>query len=144
MNNFDYKNMTPFKWFVLENFPFIENDFQAINNYRLFSKVVEYLNKMKDNVNLTGQQMENVTNAMIELQNYVNNYFDNLDIQDEINNKLDEMVENGTFQTILNNFSIGKETFRTRLYMSKIGRLNFTEYIKNRILCNASRLLCWK
>lgn len=101
MNNFNYKNMTPFKWFVLENFPFIENDFESINNYRLFSKVVEYLNKMKDNLNLTGQQMENLTNAMIELQNYVNNYFDNLDVQDEINNKLDEMAESGELSQII-------------------------------------------
>ena len=103
MNNFDYKNMTPFKWFVLENFPFIENDFDAINNYHLFSKVVEYLNKTIDNMNLTGEQMENVTNAMTELQNYVNNYFDNLDVQEEINNKLDEMVEDGTISSIINN-----------------------------------------
>ena len=111
MNNFNYKNMTPFKWFVLENFPFIENDFEAINNYRLFSKVVEYLNKMKDNVNLTGQQMENLTNAMIELQNYVNNYFDNLDVQDEINNKLDEMVEQGTLQEIIADYLNSKAIF---------------------------------
>ncbi len=34
MNN--YKGMRPFRWFVLENFPFIENDFEAINDYRLF------------------------------------------------------------------------------------------------------------
>ena len=111
MNNFDYKYMTPFKWFVLENFPFIENDFEAINNYRLFSKVVEYLNKMKDNVNLTGQQMENLTNAMIELQNYVNNYFENLDVQEEINNKLDEMVEAGTLQEIIADYLNSKAIF---------------------------------
>lgn len=103
MNNFDYKNLTPFKWFVLENFPFIENDFDAINNYHLFSKVVEYLNKTIDNMNLTGEQMENVTNAMTNLQDYVNNYFKNLDVQEEINNKLDEMVEDGTLETIFNN-----------------------------------------
>ena len=111
MNNFDYKNMTPFKWFVLENFPFIENDFDAINNYHLFSKVVEYLNKTIDNMNLTGEQMENVTNAMTELQNYVNNYFDNLDVQEEINNKLDEMVEDGTFQELVGNILIKKLDF---------------------------------
>lgn len=111
MNDFNYKNMTPFKWFVLENFPFIENNFEAINNYRLFSKVVEYLNKMKDNVNLTGQQMENLTNAMIDLQNYVNNYFDNLDVQDEINNKLDEMVEQGTLQEIIADYLNSKAIF---------------------------------
>ena len=96
MNNFDYKNLTPFKWFVLENFPFIENDFEAMNNYRLFSKVVEKLNKIIDNMNLTGEQMENLTNAMTELQNYVNNYFENLDVQDEIDNKLHQLVTNGT------------------------------------------------
>lgn len=123
MNNFDYKYMTPFKWFVLENFPFIENDFEAINNYRLFSKVVEYLNKMKDNVNLTGQQMENLTNAMIELQDYVNNYFNNLDIQDEINNKLDEMATDGTLENIINQEIFGElnnKVDNEKLYGMKI------------------------
>lgn len=102
MNNFDYKNLTPFKWFVLENFPFIENDFDAINNYHLFSKVVEYLNKTIDSMNLTGEQMENVTNAMTDLQNYVNNYLENIDIQEDVNNKLDEMAEDGTLAKIIN------------------------------------------
>lgn len=93
MNNFDYKNMTPFKWFVLENFPFIESDFEAINNYQLFSKVVEYLNKTIDNVNELGQLVEEFSN-----------YFDNLDVQEEINNKLDEMVEAGTLQEIITQY----------------------------------------
>ena len=85
--------MTPFKWFVLENFPFIENDFDAINNYHLFSKVVEYLNKTIDNVNELGQLVEEFSN-----------YFDNLDVQEEINNKLDEMAEDGTFTTLIGNY----------------------------------------
>ena len=101
MNKFNYKNLTPFKWFVLENFPFIENNFEAINNYQLFSKVVEYLNKTIDNMNLTGEQMENLTNAMTNLQNYVNNYFENLDVQEEINQKLDEMTEDGIFSVLI-------------------------------------------
>lgn len=104
MNNFDYKNLTPFKWFVLENFPFIENDFDAINNYHLFSKVVEYLNKTIDNMNITGEQMENVTNAMTELQNYVDNYFENLDIQEEVNQKLDEMAESGELAELISQY----------------------------------------
>ena len=36
------------------------------------------------------------------LEKYVNNYFDNLDVQEEINNKLNQMVEDGTFNTIIN------------------------------------------
>ena len=37
-----------------------------------------------------------------ELKTYVDNYFENLDVQEEINNKLDEMVEDGTIDRIIN------------------------------------------
>ena len=36
-----------------------------------------------------------------ELKDFVDNYFENLDVQEEINHKLDEMVENGTLGNIL-------------------------------------------
>lgn len=101
MNNFSYKNLCPFKWFVLQNFPFIEADFDAITNWQLFCKLGEEMNKIIEKVNQAGVQTENLTNAFIDLQNYVNNYFENLDIQEEINNKLDEMVEDGTLQEII-------------------------------------------
>lgn len=102
MNNFNYKNLCPFKWFVLQNFPFIEADFDAITNYQLYCKVVEYLNKVIEDTNKIGNQVEDLTNAFIELQNYVNDYFENLDLQEEIDNKLDEMVEDGTLAEIIN------------------------------------------
>ena len=54
MNNFSYKNLCPFKWFVLQNFPFIEADFDAITNYQLYCKVVEYLNKVIVDTNKIG------------------------------------------------------------------------------------------
>ena len=111
MNKFNYKNLTPFKWFVLENFPFIEADFDALTEWQLFCKLGKEMNKIINSENTLGTQVENVTNAFIELQNafielqnYVNNYFDNLDVQEEINNKLNIMVEDGTFQNILKNF----------------------------------------
>ena len=40
-------------------------------------------------------------NMIIELQNYVDNYFENLDVQEEINNKLDEMAEQGQLTDII-------------------------------------------
>ena len=79
----------PFKWFVLENFPYIEDDFDALTNWQLFCKLGKELNKVIEKCNLTGAQVEQLTNAFTELQNYVNNYFENLDVQEEINNKLD-------------------------------------------------------
>lgn len=62
--------------------------------------------------------LNNNANAMIELQNlyiqlkdYVDNYFTNLDVQEEINNKLDEMVLNGTLQEIIASYLNAKAIF---------------------------------
>jgi hypothetical protein len=40
----------------------------------------------------------------IQLKSYVDTYFDNLDVQEEINNKLDAMVADGTLQEIITNY----------------------------------------
>ena len=105
MINFNYKNLTPFKWFVLENFPFIEADFDALTEWQLFCKLGKEMNKIINSENTLGTQMETITNAFIELQNYVNNYFNNLDIEEEINTKLNEMVQSGELSNILMNYT---------------------------------------
>ena len=92
--DYDYKKIHPFKWFVLQNFPFIEEDFDAITNYQLFCKLGEEINKVIASTNAMGTQVE-------ELTDYVNYYFDNLDVQDEVNNKLDEMAESGELTEII-------------------------------------------
>lgn len=101
MNKFYYNNLTPFKWFIQENFPFIEADFDAITEWQLFEKLGNEINKIINSENTLGNQVEDLTDAFIELQNYVNNYFDNLDVQDEINNKLNEMAQTGAFEPLL-------------------------------------------
>ena len=93
--NFTYKNLSPFKWFVLENFPFLEADFDALTEWQLFCKLGKELNKIINSTNTLGTQVENLTN-------YVTNYFDNLDVQEEVNNKLNEMVEDGTLASLIN------------------------------------------
>ena len=86
-----YKKLSPFKWFCMQNFPFIEEDFDAITEYQLLCKIVEYLNKNIDKTNELGVKVEEL-----------NNWFNNLDVQDEIDNKLNEMVEDGTLAEIIN------------------------------------------
>lgn len=100
--NYNINKLTPFKFFCLTNFPFIEEDFDALTYYELLCKVVGYLNKVIDTTNAIGTQTEELTNAFNELKSYVDNYFTNLDVQTEINNKLDEMAQDGTLAKIIN------------------------------------------
>ena len=73
MDNFNFKNLTPFKWFVLENFPFIEADFDALTEWQLFCKIGKEINKIIDSQNIVGEQAEALTSAFITLKNYVMN-----------------------------------------------------------------------
>ena len=90
-----------FRRCVLQNFPFIEQDFDALTDYQLLCKVVEYLNKVITSQNEVIEVAESLTVAFNQLQSFVENYFENLDVQEEINNKLDDMVEQGTLQEII-------------------------------------------
>lgn len=46
-------------------------------------------------------QFQTLQDAFDDLKAYVDNYFDELDVQEEVNNAVDELVNNGTFDTIL-------------------------------------------
>ena len=127
MNKFNYTNLTPFKWFVLENFPFIEADFDALTEWQLFCKVGKEINKIINSQNTLGTQMENLTNAFIELENYVNNYFENLDVQEEINNKLNEMAESGQLAEIIAQYL----TLQGLLCFNTLSELKNAENIAN-------------
>lgn len=91
-----------FRRFVIQNFPFIEEDFDALTDYGLISKIVEYLNTVIDSQNDLSDNFTELNNAFIELHDYVEHYFDNLDVQQEINTKLDTMVADGTMDELLN------------------------------------------
>lgn len=62
-------------------------------------------------VNENGEAVEELQTLYTELNSYVTNYFDNLDVQNEINNKLDDMVEAGTLQEIIADYLNSKAIF---------------------------------
>lgn len=103
-NEKKFIKLTPFKMQVLQTFPFIDADFDAITNYELLCKVVEYLNTTVNNVNLLESDFK-------VLYDYVHDYFDNLDVQEEINNKLDQMVTDGTLPEIIGSYLNSKAVF---------------------------------
>ena len=55
-------------------------------------------------INNNGEAVKEVQDLVLKLQQYMNNYFDNLDIQREINKKLDEMAEDGTLTSLISNY----------------------------------------
>lgn len=73
----------------------------------------EFLNQMAEQLGTNTAQLEAYINARMvdfsaayeELQAYVNLYFANLDVQEEINTKLDQMAQDGTLDTLLQPFT---------------------------------------
>ena len=101
INKKDYSLYGPFKLWTIENFPFIEADFDAITNYQLYSKIVEQMRKLCENQTKLQVSQNELIDAFNNLEKYVDDYFADLDIQTEIDNKLDEMAESGQLTDII-------------------------------------------
>ena len=97
INKKDFKMLCPFKGWILESFPYIEEDFDAITNYQLFSKVVEYLNKIRDNMLILESSDNELIDAFNSLKAYIDEYLYSIpDFQEainEINNRLDNLAQ---------------------------------------------------
>lgn len=62
-----------------------------------FNKIVAQWKAMQKNFN-------SLQDAFNDLKKYVQDYFKNLDVQEEINNKIDSLVADGYFDTFLNDY----------------------------------------
>lgn len=78
---------------------------QTARMYARVNMLIRMFNKLSKN---TKETVEDYINQFNELHDYVHDYFDNLDVQEEINNKLDAMVEDGSFQEIVGDYLIHK------------------------------------
>ena len=85
------KDIKGFKTFCNFVLPLVYSD--ELSYYEQMCKVSQKLNEIINQTNLNSEQIENLTN-------FVNNYFSNLDVQEEINNKLDEMYKDGELSFI--------------------------------------------
>lgn len=99
-NNIMKDLLLPLNLGSLQNFPFIEGDFDAITNYELLCKVVEFLNKVIKSQN---DLIINVDNHMKEqdskIDDAVNYLKDNL--VETVSNLLEQMIEEGTLNVLL-------------------------------------------
>ena len=95
----NYITLQPFRYWCQKVLPLVYDD--SLSYYELLCKVVDYLNKTMEDVETLHGDVTNLHTAYEQLQNYVNTYFSTLDVQQEINNKLDVMATDGTLSNLL-------------------------------------------
>ena len=74
---------------------------QTARMYARVNMLIRMFNKLSKQ---TKETVEDYIERFNTLYTYVHDYFDNLDVQEEINNKLDAMVEDGTMSDLLSEF----------------------------------------
>ena len=95
----------PFKYMVatIGNLPTSFVD--SMSYYELLAWLCQYLEKtVIPAIDNNAEALEELQAKYIELKAYVDNYFENLDVQEEINNKLDAMAEDGTLTEIVTSY----------------------------------------
>ncbi len=77
----------------------------SMSYYECLCALLNYINDtIVPDINNTNDGLGELQEFYEELQSYVNNYFDNLDVQTEINNKLDEMAQDGSLTELIKNY----------------------------------------
>lgn len=99
-----------FRFWCQKVLPLVYDD--SLSYYELLCNVVTYLNNtiqaVNENTDDVAQMRQELTDfeawatgKVQELEDYMNNYFNNLDVQQEINTKLDDMAADGTLTNIM-------------------------------------------
>ena len=98
----NYTGQGKFRFWCQTVLPLVYDD--ALSYMELLNKMVIYLNNTIQDVAAMEDNVDALLTAYNQLQQYVNDYFDNLDVQQEINNKLDSLVEDGTMDELIEPF----------------------------------------
>ena len=85
---------------------------ESMSYYETLCGLLYYLqNTIIPTVNNNADAVAELQNLYEQLRSYVDNYFTNLDVQEEINNKLDQMVTDGTLPEIVASYLNSKAIF---------------------------------
>lgn len=85
---------------------------ESMSYYETLLGLLHYLkNVIIPTVNNNADAVAELQTLYEELRTYVDDYFKGLDVQEEINNKLDEMVEDGTLQEIISSYLNSRAIF---------------------------------
>lgn len=94
-----YSGIGAFRFWCQTALPLTYDD--SLSYYELLCKVVNYLNHAIEDLSNVEENTDKLAEAYTKLQNYVNEYFDKLDIEEELKNILDTMAQDGTLDALL-------------------------------------------
>ena len=93
---------TPFKKMVMTIGELPTSFIDSMTYYEMLAWFCDYLqNTVIPTVNNNADVSQELQDKYIELHDYVEHYFDNLDVQQEIDNKLDAMAMDGSLTTLI-------------------------------------------
>lgn len=88
-----------FKTWCLSNFPFMEDDIKALDNYHIMCKLYEYIkNIAKDVSNLT-EEYNTLIESFKELKNYVDTYLTDIEEVKTAIERINQELDNLALQT---------------------------------------------
>lgn len=100
------EDLKPFKAWFQKTLPLVYDD--SLTYQELLYKLIAKINEVVESQNQTNENFDELYALFVQLKDYVDNYFKNLDVQEEINNKLDEMAKDGTLDKIINEQIFGE------------------------------------
>lgn len=100
------EDLKPFKAWFQKTLPLAYDD--SLTYQELLYKLIAKINEVVESQNQTNENFDELYALFIQLKEYVDNYFKNLDVQKEINNKLDKMAADGTLDKIINKQIFGE------------------------------------
>lgn len=90
----------PFRFWCHKVLPLVYDD--SLSYYEVLCKFVKVINDIASELELAEDKVSEVEASIETLREYVDTYFANLDVQEAIDAKLDEMADNGDLDNILN------------------------------------------
>lgn len=89
MHDFRFRD---FRFWCQKVLPLVYDD--SLSYYEVLCKVRDYINKILENE-------DNLNSGLLELKEYVDDYFNTLNVREEIESVLDQMLEDGDFNELL-------------------------------------------
>ena len=99
------EKLTPFTKMIMTIGTLPSSFYASMSYYESMVWLYEYLkNEVIPTVNNNAEAVEELQTAFITLKDWIEHYFDNLDLQEEVNKKLDEMAEDGTITNLIKDY----------------------------------------